>query len=50
MLDRMFEKRLKGYRAMGYEIAHVSSESDDVREHVVEYDQEALWSLHADPI
>ena len=34
---------------MGYEIAHVSSESDDVREAVVEYDEEALRLLDADP-
>ena len=48
MLRRMFEKRLKGYRAMGYEIANVSSESDGVREAVVEYDEEALRLLDAD--
>ena len=50
MLRRMFEKRLKGYRAMGYEITHVSSESDGVREAVIEYDEETLRFLDADPI
>ncbi len=49
MLDRMFEKRLKGYRAMGYEVADVSSVADVVREHVVEYDEEALRFFDADP-
>jgi superfamily II DNA or RNA helicase len=41
MLDRMFEKRLKGYRAMGYEIDHSDSASGSAgREYVVEYEDE----------
>ena len=49
MLDRMFGKRMKGYQAMGYEIEHVASESDDAREAVVEVDEDALRFFDAEP-
>ena len=48
MLNRMFEKRLKGYRAMGYELADVSNMADAVRDHVIEYDEEALRIFDTD--
>lgn len=41
MLSRMFEKRLKGYRAMGYEFADITNE-EVVRERMIEYDEESL--------
>ena len=49
MLSRMFEKRLKGYRAMGYELADVSGKAPVVPERVVEYDEEALRFFDDDP-
>ena len=49
MLSRMFEKRLKGYRAMGYELADVSGKAPVVPKRVVQYDDEALWSFGDDP-
>jgi superfamily II DNA or RNA helicase len=42
MLARMFKKRLKGYRAMGYEVVETSGPPVARRELVVEYDEEAL--------
>ena len=40
MLARMFEKRMRGYRAMGYVVAdHVAPEP--IEEYVVEYDENA---------
>lgn len=41
MLARMFEKRMRGYRAMGYLVAdHVGVEPRD--EYVIEYDEGVL--------
>ena len=49
VLARMFERRLKGYRAMGYE-REASFEPDRARDgRVIEYDEEALRSLNVDP-
>lgn len=48
MLARMFAKRLKGYRAMGYELAEASGAESVVREPVVEYDEEVLRTLDLD--
>lgn len=48
MLARMFAKRLRGYRAMGYELADASGAVDVVREPVVEYDEEVLRTLDLD--
>jgi superfamily II DNA or RNA helicase len=47
MLHRMFERRLRGYRALGY-VRDKSSEDEDVKDGpVVELDAEALRSLDA---
>jgi superfamily II DNA or RNA helicase len=47
MLHRMFERRLRGYRALGY-VRDKSSEDEDVKdEPIVELDAEALRSLDA---
>ena len=50
MLARMFEKRLKGYRSMGYDL-DTSTEQDSSRggDYVIEYDQEVLQGLDAEP-
>lgn len=40
MLARMFKKRLKGYRAMGYRIAEVPTE--DIHDLTIEYDEEVM--------
>lgn len=51
MLARMLEKRLKGYRAMGYQLdpsaEPVSVPGDS---HVIEYDEGALEALDTDPL
>jgi len=49
MLARMFEKRRRGYRAMGYELAASPEPADAVRELVIDYDEEALRSLDGEP-
>ena len=52
MLSRMFEKRQKGYRAMGYELADVTTLADAASDHVIEYDEEALRlfdTIRSDP-
>jgi superfamily II DNA or RNA helicase len=50
MLARMFDKRIKGYRSMGYDTASwqdiARSDGDD---YVIEYDQETLRTLNDDP-
>ena len=43
MLDRMFERRLKGYRAMGYHPEAAPSMGAGRREWVVELDENAGW-------
>ncbi len=51
MLLRMFDRRMRGYRAMGYVLGDSppsSGSSGD--EYVIEYDQEALSSLDGEPI
>jgi hypothetical protein len=46
----MFEKRLKGYRSMGYELDSLTGQkSSRGNEYVVEYDQEVLRSPDAEP-
>ncbi len=52
MLARMFEKRLRGYAAMGYQRKdfETASPSDVRNEYVIEYDQEALRLADADPV
>ncbi len=50
MLARMFEKRLKGYRSMGYELdSSTGQESSRGNDYVVEYDQEVLRGLDDEP-
>ncbi len=50
MLARMFEKRVRGYVAMGYQRKDFEAASpNDVRDdYVIEYDQEALRVADAD--
>jgi superfamily II DNA or RNA helicase len=48
MLARMFDKRLRGYGAMGYELASPPVIAVPVRERVIEYDEETLRTLDAD--
>ena len=46
MLLRMFEKRLRAYRALGYARGDMAiNDATPVREHTVEYDQEVIESL-----
>ncbi len=48
VLARMFQRRLKGYRAMGYEPEAV--QPDRARdEYVIEYNEEALQALKQGP-
>ena len=50
MLARMSEKRLKGYRSMGYELdSSTGQESSRGNDYVVEYDQEVLLGLDDEP-
>ena len=50
MLARMFEKRLKGYQSMGYELdSSTGQESSRGNDYVVEYDQEVLRGLDDEP-
>ena len=50
VLDRMFEKRKKGYRAMGYEIDHSdSTPRSKGKEYVVEYEDEGKVHYGPDP-
>jgi hypothetical protein len=44
MLARMFEKRLRGYRAMGYRRSELPERSYSVRDLDIEYDEEAIRS------
>ena len=50
MLARMFDKRLAGYRAMGYELAESveASESSVKDNYVIEYDSDALAAADSD--
>ncbi len=46
MLARMFDKRIKGYRSMGYDTAPWQNVSQPNRDdYVIEYDQETLRAL-----
>ena len=46
MLLRMFEKRLRAYRALGYARGDIAiDDAAPVREHTVEYDQEEIRNL-----
>jgi superfamily II DNA or RNA helicase len=41
ILAKMFDKRLKGYRSMGYELDIVESPSPSRDDYIIEYDQDA---------
>ena len=45
MLAKMFEKRMRGYRAMGYSVNGHSSPAKVVDEYLIEYDHEVLRRL-----
>jgi superfamily II DNA or RNA helicase len=46
MLARMFDKRMKGYRAMGYSLGREDDQTDaEQQECIVEYDQDVLYQL-----
>jgi superfamily II DNA or RNA helicase len=47
MLARMFDRRVKGYRAMGYSLGHEDGSAgvDHLQESIVEYDQDVLHRL-----
>jgi len=47
MLARMFDRRMKGYRAMGYSLGPEDGRPDDdhLRERIVEYDKDVLHQL-----
>ncbi len=47
MLLRMFEKRLRGYRAIGYARGEAPLGYEEVNEPVIELDEEVLHSLHS---
>lgn len=50
MLARMFEKRLRGYRSMGYDLESTTErDSSKGGDYVVEYDQEVLRALNTEP-
>ena len=48
MLARMFEKRLRGYSAMGYRRRETDAVGRSANEHVVEYDEEARRAADRD--
>ena len=49
MLARMFDKRMRGYRAMGYVLGeHGASHGVEDDAYVIEYDEEVLRSLDSD--
>ncbi len=43
VLKRMFEKRLRTYRALGYAVSATSTNSEGVAERTIEWDQEAPY-------
>ena len=45
MLARMFEKRMRGYRAMGYSVGDRAPLDHVEDDYTIEYDQEALREL-----
>ena len=50
VLGRMFDKRLKGYRAMGYEVDHSDSSPESAgREYVIEYEDDGKMCSGPDP-
>jgi superfamily II DNA or RNA helicase len=47
MLAKMFEKRMRGYRAMGYSAGEYAS-PEHIEDYVIEYDQDAMRDLDRD--
>jgi len=45
MLARMFEKRMRGYRAMGYSVGDQAPPDHMENDYAIEYDQEALREM-----
>ena len=48
MLARMFEKRMRGYRAMGYSVGDHAEPEHAENDYVIEYDEAALQDLDRD--
>ncbi len=48
MLARMFEKRMRGYRAMGYSVGDYAPPDQVEDDYAIEYDQEALRQLDSE--
>jgi superfamily II DNA or RNA helicase len=48
MLARMFEKRMRGYRAMGYSVGDHAAPEYFEDDYILEYDQEALRELEGE--
>ena len=48
MLARMFEKRMRGYRAMGYSVGDYAPPDHVEDDYAIEYDQEALRELDSE--
>ena len=49
MLAKMYQRRLKGYRAMGYDLGRPNRDDSFVDgDYVVEYDQDVMQSLGRD--
>ena len=48
MLARMFEKRMRGYRAMGYSVGDYAPPDQVEDDYAIEYDQEALRELDSE--
>ena len=48
MLARMFEKRMRGYRAMGYAVGDHAAAEQVIDDYTIEYDEEALRRLDDD--
>ncbi len=48
MLARMFEKRMRGYRAMGYIVCDYEVPEQVEDDYVIEYDQETIRNLETD--
>ena len=42
MLSRMFEKRMQGYRAMGYEVSDHPTPEQRAKDYVIEYDEDMI--------
>ena len=48
MLARMFDKRMRGYRAMGYTVGDDEVPYNESDDYVIEYDEEAMRAPESD--